>query len=87
VEICADLMWTAYNLFREKEFASFAEMRAALEEILGPLDSFGEKMKSSTGKASVMAATAAVAAPKPKELPDDEIDDFDDSDDDDDDED
>lgn len=83
VEICADLMWTAYNLFREKEFASFVDMRAALEEILGPLDSFGEKMKSSTGKASVMAATAAVAAPKPKELP--EIDDFDDSDDDDDD--
>ena len=82
VEICADLMWTAYNLFREKEFASFQEMRVALEEILGPLDSFGEKMKSPTGKASVMAATAAVAAPKPKELPDDEIDDFDDGDDD-----
>jgi O-acetyl-ADP-ribose deacetylase (regulator of RNase III) len=37
VEICADLMWTAYNMFREKEFTSFAEMRAALEEELGSL--------------------------------------------------
>jgi len=37
VEICADLMWTAYNLFREKSFANYAEMRAALEEELGDL--------------------------------------------------
>jgi hypothetical protein len=37
VEICADLMWTAHNLFREEEFTSFADMRAALEEQLGDL--------------------------------------------------
>ncbi|MBI1916920.1 MAG: macro domain-containing protein [Planctomycetes bacterium] len=37
VEICADLMWTAYNLFRERSFADFVEMRAALEEQLGDL--------------------------------------------------
>jgi O-acetyl-ADP-ribose deacetylase (regulator of RNase III) len=37
VEICADLMWTAYNLFREKSFADYAEMRAALEAELGDL--------------------------------------------------
>jgi O-acetyl-ADP-ribose deacetylase (regulator of RNase III) len=37
VEICADLMWTGYNLFREKQFAGYAEMRAALEEQLGDL--------------------------------------------------
>jgi O-acetyl-ADP-ribose deacetylase (regulator of RNase III) len=38
VEICADLMWTGYNLFREQEFRSFDEMRSALEEQLGELD-------------------------------------------------
>ncbi|HEY1100403.1 MAG TPA: macro domain-containing protein [Myxococcota bacterium] len=84
VEICADLMWTAYNLFREKEFSSYAEMRAALEEILGDLGSFGDKMKTTAGKAAVVAATAAVAAPAPKELDDDDADDFDDEEDDDD---
>jgi|GEM_PF-602397 len=80
VEVCADLMWTAYNLFREKEFSSFEEMRKALEAILGDLGTFGTKMKSATGKAAVVAATAAVAAPAPKEL-DDDADDFDDDDD------
>lgn len=84
VEICADLMWTAYNLFREKEFATFAEMRSALEDILGDLGTFGSKMKTASGKAAVVAATAAVAAPAPKEL-DDDADDFDDDEDDDDD--
>lgn len=37
VEICADLMWTAYNLFLNQQFTDFAEMRAALEEELGSL--------------------------------------------------
>src|SRR3954454_11361188 len=37
VEICADLMWTGYNLFREHAFRDFASMRAALEELLGDL--------------------------------------------------
>jgi len=37
VEICADLMWTAYQLFREKEFLDFNEMRGALQEQLGDL--------------------------------------------------
>jgi O-acetyl-ADP-ribose deacetylase (regulator of RNase III) len=36
-EICADLMWTAYDLFREHAFRDFAQMRMALEGILGPL--------------------------------------------------
>jgi O-acetyl-ADP-ribose deacetylase (regulator of RNase III) len=36
-EICADLMWTAYNLFQEQKFSDFATMRAALEEQLGDL--------------------------------------------------
>jgi len=37
VEICADLMWTGYNLFRERNFTDFDELRAALEEELGDL--------------------------------------------------
>jgi O-acetyl-ADP-ribose deacetylase (regulator of RNase III) len=37
VEICADLMWTGYSLFRQGEFAGFDEMRAALEAQLGDL--------------------------------------------------
>jgi O-acetyl-ADP-ribose deacetylase (regulator of RNase III) len=37
VEICADLMWTAYNLHLQRDFVDFAEMRAALEEELGAL--------------------------------------------------
>jgi O-acetyl-ADP-ribose deacetylase (regulator of RNase III) len=78
-EICAALMWTAYNLFREKEFSTFEEMRKGLEEILGDLGTFGAKMKTDAGKASVLAAIAAVSAPKP----DEEAGDFDDADDDD----
>lgn len=37
VEICADLMWTGYNLFREYQFSDYATMRTALEEQLGDL--------------------------------------------------
>jgi len=37
VEICADLMWTGFSLFRRRTFADFSEMRKALEEILGDL--------------------------------------------------
>jgi O-acetyl-ADP-ribose deacetylase (regulator of RNase III) len=37
VEICADLMWTGYHLFRDREFTSYAEMRTALEQQLGDL--------------------------------------------------
>jgi O-acetyl-ADP-ribose deacetylase (regulator of RNase III) len=82
VEICADLMWTAYNLFREKEFSSYAEMRKALEEILGDLGSFGEDMKTNKGKENIKQGIAAVNAPKPAELPPEE--DFDDAEDEDD---
>lgn len=35
--VCAELMWTAWNLFRDHEFAGFFEMRAALERELGDL--------------------------------------------------
>jgi O-acetyl-ADP-ribose deacetylase (regulator of RNase III) len=56
VEICSDLMWTGYDLFRRRSFDDFAAMRAALEEELGDLGS-----PSSFGKPK----TKAVGAPKP----------------------
>jgi O-acetyl-ADP-ribose deacetylase (regulator of RNase III) len=37
VEICADLMWTGYSLFRKQEFHDFDELRLALEDQLGDL--------------------------------------------------
>lgn len=37
VAVCADLMWTAWNLFNAHDFDSFADMRAALEAELGDL--------------------------------------------------
>ncbi|MCC7109413.1 MAG: hypothetical protein IT382_09005, partial [Deltaproteobacteria bacterium] len=82
VEICADLMWTAYNLFREKEVSDYAEMRRALEEILGDLGEFGDKMKTDAGKADVKKKTTAIHAPTPAPLPDEDAGDFDDADDD-----
>jgi O-acetyl-ADP-ribose deacetylase (regulator of RNase III) len=75
VEICADLMWTAYNLFREKEFTDFGELRKALEGELGDLG--GTKGKAI---AAAKAGAVAVAAKAP-------VADFDDADDEDDDED
>ena len=39
VEICADLMWTAYTLLKDKGFDDFVAMRLALEEQLGDLGS------------------------------------------------
>lgn len=37
VSVCADLMWTAYDLFRWRQFDNFAHMRQALQAILGDL--------------------------------------------------
>lgn len=58
VEICADLMWTAYNLFRAQQFTDFGAMRAALEEELGSL---GNNLAPSGNKAAKPAA-AVVAS-------------------------
>ena len=63
VEICADLMWTAYNLYLERAFTDFKEMRAALEQELGDLDAGKEtKKSSSSAKAGAVAAAAGGAA-------------------------
>lgn len=71
VEICADLMWTAYSMFREHEFSDFGEMRKALENELGDLGSFGSTMKT---KKTVVAMPKSV---KPVEVAP-ELEDFDD---------
>lgn len=59
VEICADLMWTAYNLFREKEFTDFNELKAALQEELGDLG--GTSGKALGAKKVILAPKAAAA--------------------------
>lgn len=73
VEICADLMWTAYDLFRRQEFTDFGEMRKALEGELGDLGTFGKPVKSG-------AAPPAKPASKPPTHDDEADDDLDDED-------
>jgi O-acetyl-ADP-ribose deacetylase (regulator of RNase III) len=70
VEICADLMWTAYNLFRDRSFKSYEEMRAALEQELGDLGPTKSK------KAAAAAAYADEDVEDDEDSEDDE--DFDD---------
>ncbi len=77
-EICADLMWTAYNLFRQKSFASYDEMRAALEGELGDLGPSTSK-KASAAAAASFAAAAVAANGHSKHTDDDDDEDFDDS--------
>lgn len=64
-EICADLMWTAYDLFREAELPTYAAMRAALEELLGELGP-----TSSKGAYKKSFATQAKAQSKSFTIPD-----------------
>lgn len=83
VEICADLMWTGYDLFRERAFSDFGEMRKALEEILGDLGPTTSKgsAKVAAGKMAVKSGYGAPVKPLPSEKTEDY--DFDDSEDDD----
>lgn len=83
VEICADLMWTAYDLFRERSFADFGEMRQALEEILGPLGPTTTKgqAKVKAGSMAVKAGWGSPVKPLPAEKDEDfDFDDFEDDD-------
>jgi O-acetyl-ADP-ribose deacetylase (regulator of RNase III) len=82
VQICADLMWTAYDLFRGRQFSDFGEMRRALEEILGDL---GPSTKKGTAKiaAGEVAGNKGYGAPAPADseyqfADNDELEDFDD---------
>src|SRR5262245_58025302 len=66
VEICADLMWTGYNLFREQEFTDFGAMRAALEEQLGELDPTPKPKKKAPGATPKGGNGPAAKPPAPK---------------------
>jgi O-acetyl-ADP-ribose deacetylase (regulator of RNase III) len=79
VEICADLMWTGYNLFRDQDFATYAELRAALEEQLGDLTPMSDSV--SMPKQPAAAAPAAPAADDDLDFDDDDFSDDDDFDD------
>ena len=85
VHICADLMWTGYDLFRFRQFQNFADMRLALEEILGDLSP-----KTKKGEAKIAAGAVAKAKGFGEEAPPEdsyqfeknkELEDFDDAED------
>ena len=81
-EICADLMWTGYNLFRRRAFEDFAAMRAALEAELGdlgPTTQVGKKPTQATapGTATASKGPAPPSGPVPPSAKAAEID-FDD---------
>ncbi len=77
VEICADLMWTGYNLFRDHEFHDFASMRAALEDQLGDL---GPSSPTAKVKIKVPPSTNGTAgSSQPTPSPKDKDVDFDDA--------
>lgn len=78
-EICADLMWTAYDLFRFRQFSDFGEMRAALEEILGDLGPSTSKGQAKIAAGQVAGAKGyGAAAPADDEYDFDDDEDFDD---------
>lgn len=55
VEICADLMWTGYSLFRENEYRTFEALHIALAQQLGTL----APMSGQTSKASQQSGIPA----------------------------
>jgi O-acetyl-ADP-ribose deacetylase (regulator of RNase III) len=79
VEICADLMWTAFDLFRRREFTDFGEMRQALEEQLGDLGQFGAGFKPGPAKVAGPAKPVPVPVPAAADDEADEAEDFDDA--------
>lgn len=78
VEICADLMWTGYNLFRRREFTDFAAMRAALQEELGDLGPMTGTVPKKSAAPGMPTNGAAGGHTQP--TPKDEDIDFDDAD-------
>lgn len=81
VEICADLMWTGYNLFRRRAFDDFAAMRVALEEELGdlgPTSAIGKKKAATVAAPKAVAPTAETPQPAapPAKQTDVDFDDF-----------
>src|SRR3954469_6820512 len=72
VEICADLMWTGYNLFRRRAFDDFVAMRAALEgEVgdLGPTSLAGKKKAKAVAAPTTAAPASGPAQPSSPATP------------------
>lgn len=63
VEICADLMWSACELFKGREFADFVSLRAALEQQFGDLGTMTGQARRKRPQAN--APTPMPAAPTP----------------------
>jgi O-acetyl-ADP-ribose deacetylase (regulator of RNase III) len=78
VEICADLMWTGYDIFRRQEFTDFQSMRAALEERLGDLGPMTGISKKSGHSAAAGQGGSAKGSPPAGPPTKDEDYDFDD---------
>jgi len=76
VEICADLMWTAYQLFREREFDDFGAMRATLEEILGDLNPMSSKPPPKPGGSKAAPPKPVGGKSQPAKDDDEDFDDF-----------
>ncbi len=69
VEICADLMWTGYNLFRDRVFTDYPALRSALAEQLGEIEpSPAAKPKKKGAPAKDGNGTAAPPATKKQDI-------------------
>ncbi|MBY0522113.1 MAG: macro domain-containing protein [Gemmataceae bacterium] len=66
VEICADLMWTGYNLFRERTFDDFTALRAALEEELGDLGNMPASSKPAKKSPNASPTPSSPTTPSAK---------------------
>jgi O-acetyl-ADP-ribose deacetylase (regulator of RNase III) len=68
VEICADLMWSAYALLKQREFPDYVGLRAGLEEQFGDLGTMTGRVRQKRRAAAPPTAPGAAppaAAPAP----------------------
>jgi O-acetyl-ADP-ribose deacetylase (regulator of RNase III) len=76
VEICADLMWTGYSLFRSTPFPTFGAMRVALEGQLGNLGRPQGPSKKSSPSAKPQTKPQTGNGPSQPKPPPADFDDF-----------
>ncbi len=73
VEICADLMWTGYSLFRRRAFADFADMRGALEQELGQIGAGPNTQTMVTPSTTPTAVPASNTPASPSATPSNKV--------------
>ena len=66
VEVCADLLWTAYNLLRHNDFVDFTAMRGGLLAELGDL---GNDLSVTTPRSAPAPVAQVAPAPAPVRRP------------------